>query len=135
MRFFTKVKDGGPKSPVDAYVLIEIKLLFSIMLLRFNHGQREAYHSHAFNALTWFICGDMWEQTQSDKPQHVGMKEYYRSLIPKFTPRNLIHKVISHGTSWCFTIRGPWEDQWIEHDSSGITTLTHGRKIVKHESW
>ena len=128
MRFLSKVKDGGPDSPVDAYVLIEIKPLFSVMLLRFNPGSREVYHSHAFNAFTWFLWGNMWEE-QMDGEAY----KYRRSLLPKFTPRRLLHSVRSYATSWCFTIRGPWQDQWIEYDQSEVTTLTHGRKIVKKE--
>ena len=61
MRFFSKVKDGGPESTVDAYFLIEIKNWFSIALLKLHKCSRENYHSHAFNALTWFIKGDMVE--------------------------------------------------------------------------
>jgi hypothetical protein len=56
MKFLSKCKDGGPESPVTAYVLVEIKSLFSVMLLHFS-GTREAFHSHAFNALTGQRCG------------------------------------------------------------------------------
>jgi hypothetical protein len=144
MRFLSKVKDGGPNSPVDAYVLIEIKSLFSIMFLKFNPGSRETYHSHAFNAWTWFIFGDMWEE-KIVSPQNISsggpanacieIAKYRRSLHPKLTPRSLLHNVIAYTTSWCFTVRGPWEDQWIEYDiyNSDITTLTHGRKVIKEE--
>ena len=128
MRFLSKVKDGGPDSTVDAFVLVEIKPLFSIMLLKFNSGTREAYHSHAFNALTWFICGDMLELGPDGRTH-----SYRRSILPKFTPKSLMHKVISYGTSWCFTVRGPWEDQWVEYDGLNLTTLTHGRKEIKKE--
>ena len=130
MRFLTKVKDGGPNSPVDAYVLLEIKPLFSIMLLKFNPGSRGIYHSHAFNALTWFLKGNMWEEQPDGE-----VNQYRRSFLPKFTPRRMLHNVVSYTTSWCFTIRGPWEDQWEEHDGLKITTLTHGRKIIKEEIW
>ena len=133
MRFLSKVKDGGPKSPVDAYVLIEIKSLFSIMLLKFNPGSRRIYHSHAFNAFTWFIRGNMEEETFCRVSGNYYTSKYTRSLRPKLTPRELWHNVTSYATSWCFTIRGPWQDQWYEydHDGSSITTLTHGRKIVE----
>ena len=52
--FFVK-PDGGKNSGVTAYFLIEWKVLFSVGILRFNEGTREAYHSHAFNALTWWL--------------------------------------------------------------------------------
>jgi hypothetical protein len=59
MRFFHHGKDGGPESPVEGYWLFEIKWLCSIVLLKFNDGGREAYHSHAFNALSWLLKGDL----------------------------------------------------------------------------
>ena len=126
-RFFQKTKDVGPESPVDAFFLVEIKSLFSIAVLRFNRGSRENYHSHAFNALTWFISGDLEEDIYVFKNH-----KYKRSLLPKVTKRSCVHKVIAHKTSWCFTIRGPWADIWHEVDKDGkLITLTHGRKIVE----
>ena len=55
MKLFSKCKDGGKESPVDGYFLIECKGLFSVALLKFNKGGREAYHTHAFDAYTWFL--------------------------------------------------------------------------------
>lgn len=52
MKILSKSYDGGPDSGVDGYWLIEIKSWFSIVLLHFNPGTREAFHNHAFNALT-----------------------------------------------------------------------------------
>lgn len=131
MRLFSKVKDGGLESTVDAFFLFEIKWLCSIALLRFNKGSRENYHSHAFNAMTWFIKGDMKEH----RLDILSITRYRRSLIPKFTSRNNLHKVIANKTSWCFTIRGPWSKTWTEYNVSDAAkiTLTHGRKIVKVE--
>jgi hypothetical protein len=134
MRILNKTKDGGPESPVDAFFLCEFKGFFSVALLRFNKGGRENYHTHAFNAWTWFIKGDLEEQVHKG-----GSRKYKRSLLPKKTPRKCNHRVVAKETSWCFTIRGPWEDQWTETTPKGVDiTLTHGRKIVErkgqHES-
>ena len=49
MKLFKYMKDGGPESTVWGYFLIEIKSLFTIVLLHFKNGSREAYHNHAFN--------------------------------------------------------------------------------------
>ena len=127
MRLLQKVKDGGKLSTVDAYILIEIKCLFSIALLRFNQGSRENFHSHAFNALTWFIKGTMREKFLD------GREEVYtRRLLPKFTPRASTHKVIAERPSWCFTLRGPWSKTWSEFSPSGKTEYlyTHKRKLI-----
>mgnify|MGYP001575993171 CR=1 FL=1 len=57
MKLFYYGKDGGPESHVWGFWLIEAKSLFSIVLLRFENGTREAYHSHAFNSLSWVLRG------------------------------------------------------------------------------
>lgn len=124
--FLKKVKDGGPKSNVDAYFLVEIKGLFSIALLKFNKGCREDYHSHAFDAFTWFIKGDMIEEMLDGT-----LKTYSRSVVPKLTRKQDIHRVRARKDSWAFTIRGPWCREWREVSPSGKETrLTHGRKII-----
>ena len=126
MKFFSRSKDGGPESPVDAFFLFEIKSLGSIALLRFNRGGREAFHTHAFHALTWFISGELVEQ-DIDGSYHI----YRRSLLPKLTRRSKNHRVVAYRDSWCFTVRGPWASTWTEDDETHHTTLTHGRKIVE----
>lgn len=125
MLLLAKRKDGGPDSPVDAYFLCEFKGLFSIALLKFNKGQRFAYHTHAFNAWTWFIKGSLVEE-----PYQERRLRYTRSLIPKFTSRYRNHRVIATRDSWCFTIRGPWQKTWTETEDDKVTTLTHGRQKV-----
>lgn len=127
MRFFEKAKDGGAHSNVDAYFLIEIKSLFSIALLKFNKGTRENFHNHAFNAWTWFIKGDLVEETPISRP-----KNYRRSLLPKVTKKENMHRVIALKDSWAITLRGPWSRTWKELTPQGKTiTLTHGRKVIK----
>lgn len=130
MRFLQKVKDGGPKSNVDAYVLIEIKSLFSIMLLKFNEGSRDEYHTHAFNAVTIPLSGSLvqLELTRHSRP---NMYEY-RNFSIKKTPRTLFHKVVAMKDSWALTFRGPWEPFWKEYNpKTGTTTeFTHGRKVL-----
>jgi len=125
--FYTK-PDGGNDSGVTGYFLIEWKILFSIGVLKFNQGSREAYHSHAFNAFTWWICGRAVEQRIEE--DGIYIKWYERSWKPKYTPRENLHRVYVYWTSWAFTIRGPWEDTWKEYKGGVETTLTHGRKIV-----
>ncbi len=127
MRIFYKGKDGGPKSTVDGYWLIEIKNLFSIVLLRFDNGTRTSYHTHAFNALTWYLSGDIVEEFET-APE----RRYRRRLMPKFTPRGLLHRVRSRGTSWIFSLRGPWTNTWQEWTPGAPhrITLAHGRQVV-----
>lgn len=130
IKLLTKCKDGGPESPVDAYFLIEWKSVFSVALLIFNKGKREAYHTHAFNALTWFIRGDLEEQ-QFGCP----LKKYKRSFLPKITKKDNLHRVKAYKDSWCITLRGPWQKTWTEYCevNNRVTVLTHGRKIVKED--
>jgi hypothetical protein len=128
VRILEWAKDGGPDSPVDAFFLFEAKKFASVAFLRFNKGRREAYHSHAFHAWTWFLSGFLIEE-----PLELRKKStiYKRSLLPKVTKKDNIHRVNALTTSWCFTIRGPWEDTWYEVRDGRFVTLTHGRKIVR----
>lgn len=119
--FYTK-PDGGKNSGVRAFFLIEWKILFSIGILHFNEGTREAYHNHAFNALTWWLTGSVTEikldGTETD---------YKPSIRPKYTSRDNFHKVKAHKSTWALTIRGPWVDIWNEYRNKKLITLTHGR--------
>jgi len=122
-----KSKDGGPESPVDGFFVIEIKSLFSIAVLKFNKGCRETFHNHAFNALTWFLSGDMVEEDANGE-----LLPYRKSLLPKVTKREKMHRVIANRDSWAVTVRGPWSKYWNEYDKKEDkeTTLTHGRRVV-----
>lgn len=128
MKLFSVAKDGGVKSTVTGFWFIELKGLFSIVLLRFDPGSREAYHSHAFNAFSWFLSGEVVEYFKDGSPPIVWRPSFW----PKYTPRNNFHKVWANKTTYCFTIRGPWQSQWQEHliDENKTVTLTHGRKVV-----
>lgn len=120
-----KRKDGGPKSHVWGFFFVELKKLFSIVLLKFEHGTREAYHSHAFNSVSWLLRGHLVE-SRIDRPYG---RVYGPSFKPIITTRDNFHQVSSIGTSWVLSFRGPWADKWkeITEDGSEIT-LTHGRK-------
>lgn len=133
MRLFYKGKDGGPESKVTGYWLIEWKSLFSIVLLKLENGSREAYHSHAFNAVSWLLKGQLDEHRLPDDDYWSGMATRYKpSIFPIFTSRKNMHRVTSVGTSWALTFRGPWKEQWREHlPATGETyTLESGRVRV-----
>lgn len=127
MKFLSRAKDGGPKSTVTGYWLIEVKWLFSIVLLKFENGSRDEYHSHAFHSLNWILKGRVWEMFLH------GLHRFHRpSFLPILTKRNDFHRVVSQGTTWVFSIRGPWSKTWKEFDprTEKLITLTHGRKVV-----
>lgn len=124
MKLFRKAKDGGPKSTVTGYWLIEWKSLFSVVLLRFDHGSRDDYHDHAFNSLNWVIRGRVREQMLDQ-----SVSDYSPSFIPVLTKRETFHRVVSKGTTWVFSLRGPWKEDWHEYDpkKGKFSTFTHGR--------
>ena len=122
-RFFYVKPDGGKNSGVTAYFLIERKILFSIGILRFNKGTREAYHNHAFNALTWWFKGNVTEIKIEGEE-----KNFKPSFIPKYTSKNNFHKVKANETTFALTFRGPWKNTWEECRSGKY--VTHGRKEV-----
>ena len=130
MRLFQVRRDGGPESPVKGLFIIEIKSLFSIVLLHFG-GTREAFHSHAFNALTLWLKGEVVEVVRDHEGQ-LGQCRWKAGQF-KYTPRNLMHKVLPGPGAWALSIRGPWVDRWQEFKNGKTITLTHGRQIVAVE--
>lgn len=139
-RLFYVKPDGGKDSGVTAYFLIEWKILFSIGILHFKKGSREAYHTHAFNALTWWLKGSVTEcklnASFDGKNELINkykdiIRNFQPSIIPKFTSRSNFHKVISHEDTYALTFRGPWVDTWNEFKFDKLITLTHGRKEVQ----
>ena len=126
MKLFNKSPDGGKDSGVTAYMLVEMKGVCSIGLLHFNKGSREAFHSHAFNAVTWWLTGSVTELYH----QSLTEKSFLPSLKPKYTPRDCFHKITAHKNTWALTFRGPWSKQEQEFKDNKIINLTHGRKKV-----
>lgn len=121
MRFMSKSYDGGKNSGVTGYFLIEIKSLFSIVLLHFSKGTRDAYHNHAFNALTIWLKGKVIEHMLD------GQQNNWHSGQIKYTPRDNFHKVEALENTWALCFRGPWNKYWNESRKGDIVTLTHGR--------
>lgn len=127
MKLFSYGKDGGPESTVWGYWLIEVKSLFSIALLCFEDGSRDAYHSHAFHSLSWLLKGWLVEH----RIYEPNTTTYRPSLWPIWTSKSNMHKVRSMGRSWVLTFRGPWASTWQERGPDRkLTTLAHGRKVV-----
>ena len=127
MKLLWHGKDGGPESTVDGYFLIEWKRIFSIALLRFGNGSRDAYHDHAFDAVSWLLFGRLLEQHLDGR-----VVEYTAGPAPIVTRRSTFHRVFSIGTSWVLSFRGPWSKTWHEFDAERLegVTLTDGRREV-----
>lgn len=125
MKIFKKRKDGGPESTVTGYWLIEAKKWLSVVLLKFEDGSRDAFHEHAFDSINWVLRGRVREE-------HIDghVVDHQPSWWPVLTPRDTFHKVVSEGTTWVFSIRGPWRDTWREYVAGKLITLTHGRREV-----
>ena len=125
MKLFKVSKDGGKKSTVTGLFLIEWKQAFSIAFLKFDQGSRENFHSHAFNAITFWMPGSDVTEHHTDGTKidwHFGFK---------LTPRNCFHKIYANKTSYAFTIRGRWVEEWKEYNKANNETIvmTNGRKI------
>lgn len=128
MKILKKSSDGGKNSGVTAYFLIEWKKLFSIALLRFSDGTRKNYHTHAFDAITWFVKGKGVEEQRLG----FGNKHFSPSFIPKITRKDNFHRIKSIGTNWAITFRGRWQNHWSEYNAekNEYILLTHGRKVL-----
>lgn len=131
MKLFHKSYDGGADSGVTGYWLVEIKSLFSIVLLHFNPGSRDAYHSHAFSALTWWLKGNVKEQFYDPEMYgHIDLN-WSPSWVPKYTPKRNFHRIVAgEKGAWALSIRGPWDRTWKEHKNGETYELTHGRQLV-----
>jgi hypothetical protein len=131
MKWFFKGKDGGPESNVTGYWFIECKSAFSIVLLCFYKGSREAFHSHAFNALSWVLLGHLAEFVHGEPYGH--SHDLKPSFKPVYTPRERFHKVYGIGEkTWVLSFRGPWVNTWKEFlpKLKQYVTLTHGRRVL-----
>ena len=132
MKLFEKAKDGGPESTVWGYFLIEIKWLFSIVLLKFEGKSRHAYHSHAFNAISWVLKGRLEEEHY--RTYYNNNFVYKPSLEPVLTFRDTFHKVDATNPTWVLSFRGPWSKTWKEYSNeAGEVTLAEGRVHVSPE--
>ena len=129
MKFMEWAKDGGTESTVSGLFFVEIKGLFSIALLRFGEGSREAYHSHAFNCFSWVLKGTLREHHLDGTENNLPPRNRF---LPFGTYRDTFHKVVSEGVSWVFSVRGPWAKTWNEYipDSKKEVVLTTGRVEV-----
>lgn len=135
MRVLNKAPDGGKASGVTGFFLIEWKTLFSLVLLHFEKGTREAFHEHAFNAITLWLKGRVREHIlivpDQGSSAQVTIRDF-RAGQMKLTPRSCFHKIEALESTWALSVRGPWVDRWREWRRGKLVTLTHGRKEV-HE--
>ena len=124
-------KDGGPDSKVFMYG-VECKRVASGLLLRFEDGSREAFHSHAFNAVSWVLSGMLLETLGGFATPFTHNLTYLAGPTPVLTPRERLHKVASFGRSWVLSFRGPWAKQWQDVLPDGtVVTLENGRTVVE----
>lgn len=131
MRLFYRGKDGGSESTVWGFWLCEFKSLFSVVLLCFENGTREAYHNHAFNSISWVLKGKLteyllghWEGEEYKKQR---FKTYLSSFRPIITRRSTFHQVRSDGRTWVLSFRGPWVKtwkEWLPHENRFVTLST-----------
>lgn len=128
MRLCYVGKDGGVESTVWGFWPLELKSVCSIALLCFEDGSREAFHTHAFNSVSWLLSGQLCEQHYPA----LSTRHYLPSLRPIRTTRDTFHKVSSTGRSWVLTFRGPWSHTWREFlpRTGEAVTLTSGRRKV-----
>ena len=92
MKILFKSKDEGSDSNVTGYWLIESKTFFSIALLCFDKGSREDFHNHAFNAISWILCGKLNERIRYGNQGYTDII-LNPSLKPIYTSKDRVHKV------------------------------------------
>lgn len=134
MRFLWGSKDGGPESRVRMWG-IESKHWGSLLLLRFEPGTRESFHTHAFKSWSWVLAGSLAEQVLQEKgptwtPDETVWHGYYPSRRPVHTDRRTFHRVAGGPDgAWVLTVRGPWWEGWREYNpaTGEQVKLSNGR--------
>lgn len=125
MKILWNDKDGGPESKGWMWG-IESKRFGSVLLLKFERGTRDAFHTHAFNAISWLLSGGLLEVEMGERDV-----THRPGLRPIITKRSTFHKVYGlEKRSWAITLRGPWVNRWRESLPDRDIVLTHGRKEV-----
>lgn len=125
MRILFKSKDGGGHSMVVGYWLFEAKKFCSIVLLRFDKGSREAFHTHAFNAVSWVLSGKLRERLMDGSEYMLTP-----SIKPIYTARDRFHRVFGETEkTYVLSFRGPWKKVWKEYlpTENKEIKLTNGR--------
>mgnify|MGYP000031046566 CR=1 FL=1 len=95
--------------------------------------QTQAQHPEASGALSWVLSGRLTEFSIHHGPalQYVTADVLEPSTTPVRTARARNHMVVSNGTSWVVSFRGPWAPTWTDTPVGGRpTTLESGRKVV-----
>lgn len=131
MKILWNAKDGGEESRVWCWGF-ESKLFGSIILLKFGEGSRDAFHTHAFNSLSWVLTGAL-DEMQLCPDGWMASQMHYPSGRPVITRRETFHRVFGvKKANWVITLRSPWVNRWREFlpGSNRHITLTHGRKEV-----
>lgn len=129
MKILWNDKDGGADSRVHCWG-IESKGFGSVLLLLFHEGSREAFHTHAFNSVSWLLRGKLDECFYGcDYPTLTHVASWRRIKTFRYT----FHMVAGVAPrSWVLSFRGPWVDTWKEFlpRIKKLITLTHGRKVI-----
>jgi hypothetical protein len=74
------------------------------VLLCFDEGSREAYHTHAFHAVSWVFKGCLKEVVLGKEDEPIYLRP---SIFPVFTARSRFHRVFGVGKkSWAISFRG-----------------------------
>ena len=108
---------------------MQINFQKRLFILKFDGKSREAFHTHAFNAVSWILCGKMVEYFLDKK---IPCRLLVPNVLPFKTYKDDFHMVSSIGTSWALSFRGPWEKQWLESTpQDGLYRLRTGR--IKEE--
>ncbi len=138
MRILMGSKDGGPESNVRMWGF-EWKSGFSVLVLCCAEGSREAFHTHAFKAISWLLTGALVEEgmtrvtSDGRRTRIYHDKMHLPSLRPIRTPRERMHKVAGFAkNSWVITLRGPWAPTWLDWSDyeNKPRRLSWGRKEV-----
>lgn len=123
------------KGYVDRYTICEFKNWFSVYVHNWHTVAQDRYHTHAFNAWVYMICGQYEEQVMDANAPLGSMfsRETIRAGSLRYVPRAHCHRILrAIAPCWTIAFAGPWIDHWYElrWDLLGWRKLGHGRRVL-----
>lgn len=133
--FFKKKRVELGEGYIIAFVIFEWKPLFSIILYNWKTILQNRFHSHAFAAYAFLLCGKYEEEV------YLHGKIYPRTVdqrfTPRYLPRNYTHRILrADPSTYTIVFTGPWLKYWYEwfQDSNTWVKYTWGRKVISKSS-
>lgn len=124
-KFFEKSKVTLGTGSVTQYIIFENKHLLSLIFYKWHTIDQVRFHTHAFPAVAFLLCGWYWEKVIFNGFEMTNF--VCQPLWPRILPRNYCHAIqnAKPGTM-TMVIAGPWQKNWFEYFPDTQTWVKYG---------